>query len=66
MKKTLAALIAVSALSTAAFAAGDDHGGNGKDRQTYISTSNTSALEVAPSIRKERVKEHYLNWNQLR
>lgn len=68
MKKTFAVLIALSALSTGALAAGDDHGGNGKLNPAFDSQDNSdvNAFEVAPVVRDDDSKPHYLNWNQLR
>ncbi len=67
MKKTFAALIALTALSGVALAAADDHGGNGQDNKVFQTKSSTEAFEVAPVTTKgDRQIENYLNWNQLR
>ncbi len=67
MNKFIISAFALAAISTGAFAASDDHGGNGKDSQAYVSSSNTEAFAVAPVTSKGSADEgSYLTWRQLR
>lgn len=65
MKTTLAALLAVAALSTGALAASEDRAPVYPNNETAVSSSTTNTFEAAPAP-TQRVHAPYVNWTQLR
>lgn len=67
MNKLIIGAFALAAATTGAFAAANDHGGNGQDNPAYFyNSTETKAFTIEPGVTKKGEIPNYLNERQLR